>query len=156
MRQRSTNVAEQLRTLPEANLGRLKELWSEHFGNPPHFRAQRELLVVMLAYRLQEKAHGGLSKSARRRLVGLAEATTGPRSAQKPASPGPKPGTRLIREWHGETHVISVLDDGAEYRGKRYRSLSEIARKITGTRWSGPAFFGLKSASGRNDAGKSA
>lgn len=155
MRRKSTDVAEQLRTLPEATLGRLKELWSEQFGRPAGFRAQKELLVSMLAYRLQEKVHGRLSKSARRRLISLAGAAT-QLSTQKPASPGPKPGTRLIREWHGETHVISVLDDGAEYRGKRYRSLSEIARKITGTRWSGPAFFGLKSASHRSATGNSA
>ncbi len=144
MRRVRTDVAQQLRTLCEASYGRLREIWAEHFGASPRFRAQKELLVLMLAYRLQERAHGGLSKSARRRLATFAEKVAEAKPAQIRATSRCKPGTRLIREWRGETHVVSVLDDGAEYRGTRYRSLSEIARKITGTRWSGPAFFGLK------------
>lgn len=144
MRQSVADVAEQLKKLPSTSQSQLRELWIGYFGSPPCFRAQKQLLVLMLAYRLQERAHGALSKSTRKRLVALAQGVAETKLARARATSEPKPGTRLVREWHGETHVVSVLDEGAEYRGKRYRSLSEIARKITGTRWSGPAFFGLK------------
>jgi hypothetical protein len=108
----------------------------------------------MLAHRLQEKAFGGLSKPSRNRLRKLAESAEKPSTRLTHATKRLRPGTRLIREWRGETHVVSVLDDGAEYRGKRYGSLSEIARTITGTRWSGPAFFGLKSSAAPSGQGR--
>jgi hypothetical protein len=108
----------------------------------------------MLAHRLQEKAFGGLSKPSRNRLLNLAESAEKPSTRLPHATKRLKPGTRLIREWRGETHVVSVLDDGAEYRGKRYGSLSEIARTITGTRWSGPAFFGLRSSAPSSSQGR--
>ena len=107
----------------------------------------------MLAYRLQEKAEGGLSPGTRNRLRGLSGqiGSAGGR-ASRPTS-RLKVGTRLIREWKGQTYVVSVLEDGVEYRDKRYGSLSEVARAITGTRWSGPAFFGLKPLSSPEQSG---
>ena len=145
MRKRSLDVAERLRVLPQLGTEALRALWIELYGRPPRFRARKELMVPMLAYRLQEIAQGGLSSSTRKRLRAFADRidTKEPRSSRPDARP--KAGTRLIREWNGHTHVVSVLDNGVEYRGKRYGSLSEVARVITGTRWSGPAFFGLKS-----------
>jgi hypothetical protein len=147
MRQSKTDVAEHLNALPRLGIEALRALWVEQFGRAPSFRAQKDLLVRMLAYRLQEKAQGGLSPTLRKRLRALAgRIDSGSARASRPMR-HLKVGTRLIREWKGQTHVVSVLEDGVEYRDKRYGSLSELARAITGTRWSGPAFFGLKSPS---------
>jgi len=91
---------------------------------------------------LQEIAHGGRSKTTQRRLKTLtAEYETGGRIA--PPGPKIKPGSRLVREWHGRTHTVCVTDDGFEFQGKTYRSLTGIARDITSAQWSGPRFFGL-------------
>src|ERR1700676_2161898 len=100
-----------------------------------------------LAYRMQEHAYGGLKSSARselRRIARDLEKSAG--STRLILRPKMKAGTRLLREWRGQTHEVIATESGYEYRGVGYRSLSEIARKVTGTRWSGPAFFGLKNA----------
>ena len=109
-------------------------------------RISRDLLVLGLAYRLQETEHGGLGKSTRRKLQTLAKTlrTTG-RVGPTP-SLSLKPGARLVREWHGRTHTVTVTEDGFEYGGLSYASLSKIATKITGAHWSGPRFFGLPAA----------
>jgi len=103
----------------------------------------RDLLIRGIIYQLQERAYGGLSKAAVRRLE-QAAADPPSRGAVKPAAPiSLKPGPRLVREWRGVTHTALIHADGIEWRGQRYRSLSVVARKITGARWSGPRFFGL-------------
>ena len=103
-------------------------------------------MMRAIAYRLQESAHRGASKVTRRRLMTLAaEFETGGTIA--PPGPKIKPGSRLVREWHGRTHTVCVTDDGFEFQGKSYRSLTKIARDITGAQWSGPRFFGLKKRS---------
>ena len=106
-------------------------------------RISRDLLVLALGYRLQEIEHGGLGKSTRRKLQTIAKAlrTTG-RVGPTP-SLSLKPGARLVREWHGRTHTVTVTEDGFEYAGTSYPSLTKIAKKITGAHWSGPRFFGL-------------
>ena len=96
-------------------------------------------MIRAVAHKLQELAYGGLSPAARRILIGLKE----PASA-KPTPRALRPGTELLREWQGTTHRVTVMEDGVVYGGKRYGSLSEVARAITGSRWSGPRFFGLK------------
>jgi hypothetical protein len=101
----------------------------------------------LLAYKLQEQAFGGMKPEYKRRLRQLAESFE--RSSSNPAKKVSlttkiKPGTRLIRRWDEQTHQVTVAEKGFEYKGARYKSLSEIARLITGTRWSGPLFFGLK------------
>jgi len=141
-----TDVAQQLEELPHATQKRLRALWVEHYGKAPTFRASRTLLVLMLAYRLQEKAYGGLSKATRAKLLKIAQAVDKPGGKVPQARQAPRAGTRLLREWRGETHSVLIGEGGVEYRGKRYGSLSEVARVITGTRWSGPAFFGLRDA----------
>jgi hypothetical protein len=96
---------------------------------------------------LQEQAFGGLKPAYKRRLRQLAESfdrDSGRVAKAVSSSARIKPGTRLIRQWDGQTHQVTVAEDGFEYKGERYKSLSEIARLITGTRWSGPLFFGLK------------
>lgn len=126
-----------LARLERASRHHLAELWVEHFGVPPPPRTSRSLMIRAVAYKLQERVFGGLSSGIRRRL---AEEADMPRRS----GPRPRPGTVLIREWRGVAHQVTVGERDVVYRGQRYRSLSEIARLITGARWSGPRFFGLK------------
>ena len=101
------------------------------------------MIIRAIAYRLQEIAYGGASKAMQRRLATFAtEFETGGTIAPPPG-PKIKPGSRLVREWHGRTHTVCVTDVGFEFQGKTYRSLTKIAHDITGARWSGPRFFGL-------------
>jgi hypothetical protein len=102
----------------------------------------RNILVRSIAYRVQERAFGGLNPSTRRRLDRAAADLAAGRTPAPPA-PKLKPGTRLLREWQGNVHEVIVLEKGVDYRGKSWPSLSAVAREITGTRWSGPRFFGL-------------
>jgi hypothetical protein len=124
----------------------LRHEWGRLYHSQPP-RISRDLLVLGLGYRLQEIAHGGLGKATRRKLRNLARAlrTTGR------VGPAPsldlKPGSRLVREWRGRTHTVTVTEEGFEYGGGAYSSLTRIARTITGARWSGPRFFGLPTAS---------
>lgn len=121
----------------------LRGEWRRHLRMAPPMRLSRNLLLRGIAYRLQEKALGGLSKAVLRRLsvapAGPGESTSG----KTRATVSLKTGTRLVREWHGVTHVVLVHPDGFEWEGRRHRSLSVIARTITGAHWSGPRFFGL-------------
>jgi len=114
-------------------------------ADPPP-RMRRPLLIQALAYRMQEKAQGGLKPATRRLLTSIADDATVRRARPVARERRIKPGTTLLREWHGVQHRLTVLEDGVQFAGERYRSLSEVARKITGSRWSGPLFFGLKSA----------
>jgi Protein of unknown function (DUF2924) len=145
MGKRATDVAAQLKSLEGAGREALKARWVEVFGAPPGFRGHRELLRLILAYRLQENVERALKPRKRRQLQKLAEAHGQRNARPAPSATRLKPGTRLIREWRGKTYIVLVLDEAIEYGGKRYGSLSEIARTITGVRWSGPAFFGLRS-----------
>ena len=101
-------------------------------------------MIPILAYRMQEQAFGSLSADSRRRLRHLARVFAADPNARIPSVPGIKPGTRLVRQWQGQVHVVTVEEKGYEYEGTPYQSLSQIAGLITGTRWSGPLFFGLK------------
>lgn len=138
------DIARQLAALPGQELGQLRELWRRVFDRPAPAGLRRELMVRILGYRLQERAFGGLSRDAQRRLGQLAKMFATNPNAALPNVPAIKPGTRLIRTWQGQIHQVTVTDKGYEYKGRRYGSLSEIARLITGTRWSGPLFFGLR------------
>jgi hypothetical protein len=124
----------------------LDQRWGRLFESERPNRMCGSLLRQALAYRLQEKVLGGLKASTRRLLQQIATNGTTRSPAVEPPIARLKTGTVLIREWHGTTHRITALEKGFLLGGKRYRSLSEIARAITGTRWSGPLFFGLKSS----------
>ena len=126
----------------EASLDELRREWRHLYHNEPP-RISRDLLILGIGYRLQEIEHGGLGKATRRKLRTLAKAlrTTG-RIGPTPGL-SLKPGARLVREWHGRTHTVTVTEDGFEYAGSSYSSLTKIAKKITGAHWSGPRFFGL-------------
>ncbi|NJL50575.1 MAG: DUF2924 domain-containing protein [Blastochloris sp.] len=128
----------------------LKTMWRELYGTdaPPY---NRRFLESRLAYRVQELAYGGLKPETVKRLDALARgvADTDPKTRRIRADQKPIAGTRLIREYGGVEHVATVLHDGYEYQGRPYKSLSAIARAITGTRWNGWVFFGLKTMKGR-------
>ena len=142
-------LAGQLAELKSANTAELRARWERAYQHPAPKRASRDLLLRLVAYHLQEQAEGGLSKVTRRRLAKLAGLNGENREPISPHSVRLKPGSRLIREWHGVTHSVTVLGDGFDWRGTRYASLSQIARAITGARWSGPLFFGLRKTGSR-------
>ena len=133
-------AAEELGTalagLDRASRHRLAEHWAKCFGVPPPPRTSRSLMIRAVAYKMQERALGGLSAANRRLLCGQEPA---PVRRSRPL----RPGIVLVREWHGVGHQVTILDKGVLYRGERYRSLSEVARLITGAHSSGPRFFGL-------------
>lgn len=155
MREFPDNVAEQLKALEGKRAAELRELWRHVFGKPHPGWVQRDFLLSALAYHFQAKAYGGLSPALHRRLKAHADGLQSGSRTQRPAATRIKAGTRLVREWGGDTHVVTTVDAGFEYRGRRYTSLSEIARLITKTRWSGPAFFGLKGGHGSHTRGPS-
>ena len=137
--------AEALSRLLTLDLGELRQQWRGLYKTqaPRHF--SRELLVRAVAYRMQELARGGLRPEPQRQLLRIAQEFKDIGAAKTIRTrPELKPGTRLMREWQGRTYDVLVLDDGFSWQGTRYRSLSAIARQITGTAWSGPLFFGLK------------
>jgi Protein of unknown function (DUF2924) len=140
----SSRVAAQLETLPNLSMAELRAEWRRRFRGPPPNRLSRDLLMRGIAYKIQERAHGGLSRATLRKLHALVEQLAASDGRSPDPYPSLKPGTRLVRSWGGEIHSVLVLDDGFEYRGARFRSLSQIARTITRARWSGPRFFGLK------------
>jgi hypothetical protein len=121
----------------------LRTLWPQWFDRPPPAKIRRELLIRALAYRMQERAAGGLTTATRTKLREIAKAVKNKSVDKVNAAPRLTPGTHVIREWGNERHQVTVEAVGFVYRGQRYRSLSEIARRITGTRWSGPLFFGV-------------
>lgn len=133
---RASLTLERLEQLP---LEELRSEWARHYRAPAPALSQ-ELLRMGLAYRVQERRHGGLSRRASRMVAGLLRRG----AACKPA-PALKLtlGTKLVRDWHGVGHTVAVLVDGFEYGGQRWKSLSAIAKAITGTKWNGPRFFGL-------------
>ena len=153
-----SQVSDRLVVLAGLSLADLRLEWRRFFrADPP--RLSRDIMMRAIAYRLQEIAYGGASKVTQRRLMTLAaEFETGGTIAPPPG-PKIKPGSRLVREWHGRTHTVCVTDDGFEFQGKSYRSLTKIARDITGAQWSGPRFFGLTkrsaTATATPDLGKS-
>ena len=129
----------------------LKKQWRELFDSePPPFN--RRYLESRLAYRIQELAYGGLKPETIRRLERLGEDLDGGDKKKRGmrADAMPITGTRLLREWQGVEHIVTVTADGFEWQGRPYKSLSAIARAITGTRWNGWVFFGLKSHRGRS------
>lgn len=140
----SDAVAERLSSLPKLPKRALSDLWQDMFDKPPAARSRRDFMIPILAYKIQEQAFGGLSAESRRRLRQFASSFKVHPRGDVALPMLLKPGTRLVREWKGQVHTVQVAERGFEYQGHRYASLSKVARLITGTRWSGPLFFGLK------------
>ena len=134
------SVVAQVMELERMDMPQLKGRWKALFGTKPPAR-NRAHMVKRLAYRIQELAYGGVSQSTRAQLREIA---TAQETRNKRERKGPVPGTLLVREWKGERHEVTVTRDGYEYRGRPFRSLSAVARAITGAQWNGPRFFGLR------------
>jgi Protein of unknown function (DUF2924) len=138
-------ISRKLASLESSPIKILKDQWRALYGSEPPHRVSRELLTRAVAYRIQEQARGGLKPSTRRLLVRLGnDARSGQPLKFEPVTAA-SAGTVLVRDWHGTAHEVRVLDRGVLYKRKRYRSLTEVARLITGAHWNGPRFFGLRS-----------
>lgn len=137
-------ISERLASLARLNKTELHDLWRQLLQEVPPPQMRRDLMIPILGYLIQEQAFGSLSANSCLRLRQLAQAFETNPNARIPSVSGIKPGTRIVRQWKEQVHVVNVEEKGYEYKGTRYESLSEIARLITGTRWSGPLFFGLK------------
>jgi hypothetical protein len=150
-------IEKEIAALADLDTQELRDRWRRHYRNEPPPHLSRDLLTRAIAHRIQERAHGGLGKATVRKLRCLAQALETEGDAAFKPGISVKPGARLIREWRGEAHSVIVLEDGFDYNGRRYRSLSKIACEITGAHWSGPRFFGLARApkpfSGSMEAG---
>jgi len=143
------SVVAQVAALSGLSYGALLGEWKRLYRSPAPKRISRSLLELGVAWKIQELALGGLSRGAKRQLRDIAGSVASTGAVEASRSITVKPGARLVREWRGSTHDVLVLDDGFEWNGQVWRSLSEIAREITGTRWSGPRFFGLEKSKAR-------
>lgn len=140
----TVDIAAELVRLNTLTLIDLRTEWRRSHRMMAPNRLSRDLLIRGLTYKLQERALGGISKSIVRKLDRLSVAPE-QRKIQNLSPPiSMKPGTRLVRDWHGVTHTVLIHADGVEWNGQRYRSLTVVAREITGAHWSGPRFFGLR------------
>jgi hypothetical protein len=129
--------------LSSLSLAELRKVWLERLGTPPQL-ASTELTRRWLAWELQAAKRGGIDAATRRHLRQLASSLSTSTTSDARSGARAKPGTVLTREWAGTTHRVVVLEGGFSWNGQTWASLSEIASRITGTRWSGPRFFGLR------------
>ncbi len=147
----AVDLATKLAALPEMAAVDLRAEWRRlHRAHPPQ-RIGRHLLELGVAWKLQERVYGGFSAAMKCRLAELAKTMDEKGDLAKTRAVQLKPGVKLVREWRGETHDVLVLEDGFQWRGQRWRSLSAIAREISGTHWSGPRFFGLQAKAEPSD-----
>jgi hypothetical protein len=138
------SVEAQLDAIRDLDREALVARWRSIYGQPPPKGISRRLLQRAAAYAVQTKAYGGLKPKTRKMLLRTADGDDGTAVTQlRTGKPALTPGTCLLREWNGRTHQVDVTDDGFVWNGETYRSLSAVARAITGARWSGPRFFGL-------------
>ena len=142
-----TEVESQIAGLADRSTQDLRVAWRQLHRTGPPLRLSRDLLIRALANQLQEQSYGGVSRVLRRRLQSLAAASD---KATMAVDPGLvlKTGTTLVRQWRAHAHTVLVCEDGFEYEGQRYRSLSMIADLITGAHWSGPRLLGLTKRAG--------
>jgi len=148
------SVEDRLASLDQLGLASLRAQWAILYGRPAPMRLSRDLLARAIAYRIQAERWGGLRPALCRRLERLGNGSEG--EAAQRSMLRLQPGVRLMREWNGETYVVDVLADGYHWNSERYRSLSAVARAITGARWSGPRFFGLHETARSSSLGREA
>ncbi len=146
----NAGILKQVTALPGMTVADLKKMWKSLYEQDPPANG-KPYLVRKLAYRIQELAFGGLAETTEKRMNALANGGKDSKSKKSEVAEGkraksnnPLAGTQLTREWNGTKHVVVVLEKGFEYQGRKFKSLSAIAREITGTQWSGPLFFGLR------------
>jgi Protein of unknown function (DUF2924) len=148
---RDLEVSRRLEALSDLNPDELRKEWRRLYRSQPP-RLSRDLLVRAIAYRIQELRYGGLSKATSRKLAALVQARRSAGDVVPESTQRIRAGSRLVREWNGRTHIVTVEEEGFSYAGRNYRSLTAIARAITGAHWSGPRFFGLAGERGASDA----
>ncbi len=136
--------------LPDLGLAGLREHWMRLYGRPVPKYFRQDLMVRAIAYQMQVKAYGGLSVATKQRLREIAEAARDGTFDAVDLEPRIKPGTKLVRTWKKATHEVMVLQDGFAWNGKRYTSLSTVAKTITGTSWNGWRFFGITRPAAKN------
>ncbi len=137
-------VQEELSRLAGLPGHELRIEWRRQFRSEPPAGLSRDLLLRAVSYKVQERAYGGLNQAIKRVLRNeVTKITAKGANGALRLPPALSPGVRLVREWRGQTHSVAVREDGFEYQGQRYRSLTEIAHHITGAHWSGPRFFGV-------------
>jgi hypothetical protein len=138
--------------LPRLSRAELRALWTQELGDKAPATLGRDVLALAIAYGRQERLYGGLARPVANELDRLFDRVLREGSTKGrpvPRTPLPRPGTILVREWQGTTHHVTVGNDGFLWNGETYRSLSSIARAITGTKWNGPRFFGMREVNGR-------
>ena len=143
----AAEIERQIAELLDCSTSELRVAWRQLLRTGPPQGLSRDLLIRALVHQLQERAAGGASRALRRRLQSLAGEFE-KKSASFDSGIVPRTGTTLVRQWRGHAHTILVREDGFEYEGQHYRSLSVIAERITGAHWSGPRFFGLTKRTG--------
>jgi hypothetical protein len=147
----SAELHAKLAMLAQMDAERLRSEWRRWYRALPPSRLGRELLLLGVAWKIQEQLHGGLGAGTTRRLAELAATMSDGGDLVRSRAVRLRQGAKLVREWQGGMITVLVLEDGFEWQGKRWRSLSMIARAITGTRWSGPRFFGIGKGKRRTD-----
>jgi len=149
----TAKTSSEIAALTDLCVSELKDRWRSVYGTEPPARSSKKLLISAIAYHVQERAFGGIKPSLRRLLERVSEDAGGRRILYTRPVTRASAGTVLIRDWQGKSHHVAVLDRGVLYRKKNYRSLSQVARVITGCRWSGPLFFGLRGRSKEGSRG---
>jgi len=136
-------VSSRLQALDQMDYCELRREWRRLYRVHPPKRVTRDLLKLAVAWKIQEQAYGGHSAATKRRLTDLAKTLQRDGDVTRNRVTRLKPGARLVREWRGQSHTVIVREDGFEWNGRLWHSLSAIAREITGVHWSGPRFFGM-------------
>lgn len=144
----AASLAERLASLRELTLPELRAEWRRLYRSQAP-RLSRNMLARAIAYRIQERACGGLSAALSRKLQQYGRQDAKLPDGLNAAGTRPRPGTRLVREWNGRTYTVMITEDGFAYNGMTYGSLTKIARIITGAHWSGPRFFGMGGKTGK-------
>ena len=139
-------IEDEIAALEDLGTQALRKQWRRFYHAEPPAGLSRDLQVRAIAYKMQERVHGSLPQHVKRKLRTLAGQLETEGGGKFKLGIMLKPGAKLVREWGGRPHAVVVLDDGFDYEGKRYPSLSAIAWEITGARWSGPRFFGIRQA----------
>ena len=139
-------IENEIAALEDLGAQELRRVWHRFYHTDPPAGLSRDLQTRAIAYKMQERVHGSLPQYVKRKLRTLARQLETASGGKFKPGIMLKPGAKLVREWGGRPHSVVVLDDGFDYEGKRYPSLSAIAREITGARWSGPRFFGIRQA----------
>ena len=137
------DVAAKLQELEQMDSAALRTEWRRLYRAHPPKCVRRDLLMLGVAWKIQEQAYGGLGAATRRQVAELAETLERDGDVTRSRVARLRPGVKLVREWRGETHTVIVCEEGFEWKGRHWRSLSVIACEITGGHWSGPRFFGL-------------